>query len=84
MSYHVVLKRSAEKELNALYGTFFERIKTKLLTLEEQPRPFGVQKLHGQEAYRVRIGDYRILYLIDDTARRVDIISIAHRREAYR
>ena len=84
MSYHVVLKRSAEKELNALQGTLFERIKTKLLTLEEQPRPFGVQKLHGQEVYRVRVGDYRILYLIDDAARRVDIISIANRREAYR
>ena len=84
MSYHVVLKRSAEKELNALHGTLFERIKTKLLTLEEQPRPFGVQKLHGQEVYRVRVGDYRILYLIDDAARHVDIISIANRREAYR
>ena len=84
MSYQVVLKRSAEKDLDALQGSLFERMKRKLLALEEEPRPFGVQKLHGQEAYRLRVGDYRILYLIDDTAKRIDIISVAHRRAAYR
>ncbi len=84
MSYHVFLKRSAEKELNALRGSLFARVKEKLVALEDTPRPFGVQKLHGQEAYRVRVGDYRILYLIDDSAKRIDIISVDHRREAHR
>ena len=84
MSYHVLLKRSAEQELNALRGKLFERVTHKLLALEENPRPFGVQKLHGQETYRLRVGDYRILYVIDDAARRVDVMSVAHRREAYR
>ena len=84
MSYQVLLKRSAETELYAFRGSLFDRIKRKLLALEDNPRPFGVQKLHGQEAYRIRVGDYRILYLIDDAARQVHIISVAHRREAYR
>lgn len=84
MNYHVILKRSAEKELNALSGSLFARIKHKLLALEENPRPFGVQKLQGQTAYRIRVGNYRILYLIDDAAQQIEIISVAHRREAYR
>ena len=84
MSYQVVLKRSAEKDLDALQGTLFQRIRRKLIALEDNPRPIGVQKLHGHESYRLRVGDYRILYLIDDSAKRVDIISVAHRREAYR
>ena len=84
MSYQVLLKRSAEKELDALHAPLFDRIKRKLLVLEKTPRPHGVQKLQGQEAYRIRVGDYRILYLIDDSSKRIDVISIAHRREAYR
>ena len=84
MSYRVFLKRSAEKEVEAFRSPLFDRIKRKLFTLEKTPRPYGVQKLQGQEVYRIRIGDYRILYVIDDSAKRIDVISIAHRREAYR
>lgn len=84
MSYHVVLKRSAEKELDRLHGELFERIRRKLLSLEDNPRPFGIRKLQGVDTYRLRIGDYRILYLIDDTAKRIEVISVAHRREVYR
>lgn len=84
MSYQVVLKRAAEKDLEAIRGSLFSRIKHKLLSLEQDPRPFGVQKLHDQDAYRIRVSDYRILYLIDDAAKRVDVLSVAHRREAYR
>ena len=84
MTYQVFLKHSAEKELDSLSGSLLTRIRHKLLALETQPRPFGVQKLRGEESYRIRVGDYRILYLIDDAGRRVDIISVRHRREAYR
>ncbi len=84
MSYKVFLKRSAEKEFESLYSPLFDRIENKLLALEKSPRPSGVQKLQGQEVYRIRVGDYRILYLIDDSVKRVEVISIAHRREAYR
>ena len=84
MSYHLVLKRVAEKELDDLPKSLFDRINRKILSLEQDPRPFGVQKLHGQEVYRLRVGDYRILYVIDDTAKRVDITSVGHRRDVYR
>ena len=50
MKYRVLLKRSAERELDAIREPAFSRIKRKLLTLEEHPRPIGIQKLHGQEA----------------------------------
>ena len=84
MKYRVEIKRSAEKELDALRGHFFDRIRDKILSLEEIPRPFGVQKLHGRDAHRVRVGDYRILYTVDDDAKLVEIASVLHRREAYR
>jgi mRNA interferase RelE/StbE len=84
VSYQVFLKKSAEKECDALPEAIFQRIRKKLLDLASEPRPFGVQKLHGQDAYRIRAGDYRILYRIDDSRKRVEIISVAHRREAYR
>lgn len=85
MNYQVFLKRSAEKELDRLPQVTAERIMKRILALEQNPRPFGIQKLSGQEgAYRIRVGDYRILYSIDDRAKRVEIISAAHRREVYR
>ena len=84
MSYHVTLKKSAEKELDAIHGPLLDRIRRKLFVLADNPRPIGVQKLHGQDGYRIRIGDYRVLYLIDDSTRHVEIISVAHRRNAYR
>ena len=52
--------------------------------LASHPRPTGYQKLSGQSQYRIRQGDYRILYAIDDTRRTVEIIKIGHRREVYR
>jgi len=84
VSYQVYLKRSAERELNRLHEPIFGHIKRKLLSLEDNPRPAGVQKLHGQEAYRIRASDYRILYTIDDAARRIEIIAVGHRRDIYR
>jgi len=84
VKYQVFIKRSAEKDLDKLPLEIFNRIQHKLLSLEENPRPYGIQKLHGQEACRIRIGDYRVLYLIHDSAKKVEIISVVHRREAYR
>jgi len=84
VSYQVILKRSAERKLDTIRGKLFGHIKRKLLALEDNPRPFGVEKLHGQEGYRLRVGDHRILYLINDAMKRVEVIAIRHRREAYR
>jgi mRNA interferase RelE/StbE len=82
--YAVHVKRSAEKELDALPARARNRISQQLLALEADPRPHGVEKLRGQEAYRLRVGDYRVLLTIDDTARIVTIHAVGHRRDVYR
>jgi mRNA interferase RelE/StbE len=66
MSYRIHIKRPAEKELDSLSTQLRSRIISRLLTLEINPRPVGVKKLQGEEAYRLRVGDYRVLYTIDD------------------
>jgi mRNA interferase RelE/StbE len=84
MAYTVILKRSAEKELDRLPETLHRRLAAKLLELETNPRPPGVQKLQGHDGYRIRVGDYRVLYLIDDPSETVHVTAIGHRREVYR
>jgi len=84
MAYTVILKRTAEKELARLPATLHRRIVAKLLELENDPRPPGVQKLHGHDGHRIRIGDYRVLYLIEDPRETIQVTAIGHRREVYR
>ena len=84
MKYEVILKRSAEKELDRLEGNVFHRVARRLEELETNPRPMGVKKLSGQDAYRIRAGDYRVLYEIDDSGKMVLVFAVRHRREAYR
>jgi mRNA interferase RelE/StbE len=84
MAYQVLIKRSAEKELAALPVRAKERIDQRLLKLESDPRPRGVKKLQGQESYRLRVGDYRVLYSVDDQARQVMVYAVGHRRDIYR
>ena len=60
------------------------RIRLKLLALEDNPRPFGSQKLRGSDYYRIRIGNYRIIYAIDDAPREVRILDIGHRKDVYK
>jgi len=84
MNYTVHLKRSAEKELDDLPDPIHNRIVERLLALEQNPRPRGVKKLKGRaEEYRLRVGDYRVLYVVDDAAQVVEIMAVRHRREAY-
>jgi mRNA interferase RelE/StbE len=84
MTYQVVIQRPAEKELDALEKPVHKRIVTHLLALEEEPRAAGVKKLQGQESYRLRVGDYRILYTIDDKSKKIFVMAVGHRREVYR
>ncbi len=84
MSYDVYLKTSAEKELGKLPADADDKIVRSLLSLKNNPRPRGAKALRGREGYRIRVSQYRVLYLIDDKRGRVDIVSIAHRKEAYR
>ena len=83
-SYRVALTTSAEKELNGLPVKLIKRILGRLEALASNPRPPGCKKLvGGDKEWRIRIGDWRVVYEIDDKAKTVDVTRIAHRREVY-
>jgi mRNA interferase RelE/StbE len=83
-NYRLLTKRSAAKELEVLPKKDLARIAAKIQRLAVHPRPPGSEKLSGEEKYRLRQGDYRVLYSIDDKAMTVTIVKIGHRREIYR
>ena len=83
-SYSLEIKRSAAKELAQLPPKDRGRIVARIQALADDPRPVGAEKLSGQERYRVRQGDYRILYEIEDQVLRIMVVKIGHRREVYR
>lgn len=82
--YNVMIRPSAVRELEAIPKKLVRQIAKRLQALEEDPRPLGCEKLSGQERYRLRQGAYRIVFGIDDTAKVVDVVKIAHRKEVYR
>jgi mRNA interferase RelE/StbE len=84
MSYQVILPKSAQKELDRLPNQIEARILTALTGLETQPRPVGCKKLRGESAWRIRVGDYRVVYEIHDKVLQVIVVTIGHRREVYR
>ena len=85
MSYQVLLRPGAERQRRKLDDKTRRRINDALLSLEETPRPPGVVKLRNTESeWRIRVGDYRIIYEIDDDETLIVILRIKHRREAYR
>lgn len=82
--YSLEIKQSAQKELDALDDAVFARIDRKILTLAGNPRPPGCKKLRGyKDQWRIRVGDWRVVYFIDDGAKLVTIARVAHRREVY-
>lgn len=85
-SYRILIKKSAAKELEAIAGKKDrERIARRILALAEDPRPPGVEKLSGtNEKYRIRQGDFRILYEIQDDVLMVYVVRIGDRKEVYR
>ena len=83
-SSSLVIKKSAERELLALQKADLRRVTDRIRDLAHAPRPHGHEKLSGQEHYRVRQGDYRVVYAIDDDHHVITIVKIGHRREVYR
>ena len=84
-SYRVEIKRSAAKELEAIGARKDrERVAAKILGLAVEPRPVGVEKLTEKEQYRLRHGNYRILYEIHDATLLVVVVKIGDRKEVYR
>lgn len=83
--YHLRLKRTAEADLRRLPAPLFDRINERILELRENPRPPGVRKLQGAvEGWRIRVGDYRVIYQIDDVEQKVTIVRVRHRRDVYK
>ena len=83
-SYSVRITRSAAKEIEALPLKDRRRVVTKIEGLARDPRPAGSEKLSGEEKYRLRQGDYRILYEIVDTELIVTVVRVGNRRDVYR
>ena len=82
--YTLEIKPSAAKELDALDGELFARIDRKIWVLPQNPRPPGCKKLRGyKDLWRIRVGEWRVLYIINDTAKLISITRVAHRREVY-
>lgn len=84
MSYSVVIEAPAQRELRKLPVTLLNRIGAAIDSLASEPRLSGCKKLKGREAYRIRVGDYRIIYEIRDEELIVTVIDIGHRGEVYR
>jgi len=85
MAYRVLLRPAAARDLDSLPGEPRRRIEAAIDHLAHNPRPHGTKKLVGfEDEWRLRIGDYRVLYVIDDLSKAVTIARVAHRREAYR
>ena len=83
--YAVVFVRSARRELEGLPDELGQRILAKIRLLAKTPRPSGAKKLKGQFAlWRIRVGDYRVIYEIYDESRTLEISYVRHRREVYR
>ena len=83
--HEVYLEHVAEKDLKKLPGEIFQRIITHIKSLAETPRPSGCRKITGtKNDWRIRVGDYRIIYEVDDNVRVVKVMRVRDRREAYR
>lgn len=82
--YSITFAKSARKELEALSNPLIKRIFSRIEALADSPRPSGCKKLKGSEdLWRIRIGDYRVVYSIDDNGQVVDVIAVRHRSQAY-
>jgi len=83
-SYELVFRKSVAKDLRAFLKKDVKRIMQRLMALADDPRPMGCEKLSGQERYRIRQGDYRVIYEIQDASLIVLVVKVANRRDVYR
>jgi mRNA interferase RelE/StbE len=83
MIYSLNFSKRAFKELAKIKEPFYTNIKIAITSLTENPRPQGYRKLKGRDGYRIRVGDYRIIYDIFDSELVVDIIHLGHRKNIY-
>lgn len=84
MRYSLLILPRAVKELTLLEATEYQKIKKAILRLADNPRPSGCSKLTGREGWRIRVGDYRVIYEINDFTKEVVVLHVGHRRDVYR
>jgi mRNA interferase RelE/StbE len=84
MRYTVLIERYAQKQILKLDKKAIPVIKAAIAGLADNPRPVGYKKLRGEDAYRIRVGDYRIIYEIEDNIILVTVVSVGHRKNIYR
>lgn len=84
MTYRVQFKRSAEKTLAKLPRSIASRLFAAAMSLADDPRPAGAKKLVGSTDWRIRVGDYRIVYTIEDDVLVVEVVNLGHHRDIYR
>ena len=83
MSYQITINPKAIKALEKINGTDYSKIKIAIYALGDNPRPHGYKKLKGRNSYRIRVGNYRIIYDIFDTVLLIDVINLGHRKDIY-
>ncbi|MBI3510642.1 MAG: type II toxin-antitoxin system RelE/ParE family toxin [Bacteroidetes bacterium] len=83
MGYEVIIRKQAVKQLEKISDPDYSKVKKTILSLSNNPRPSGYKKLKGRDGFRVRQGDYRIIYEILDHVLIVDVITIGHRKDIY-
>ncbi len=84
MTYQVVLAPLATRQIEKLPTNIQQRVRAKLRDLADDPRPSGVKKLKSGTNYRIRVGDYRIIYKIEDDILLVTVVRVGHRRDVYK
>ncbi len=84
MAYRVDIRRRAQKQLNRIREDYRERIITAVYALSEDPRPRNSRKLQDREGHRLRVGDYRVLFTVDDDCREVFVAEVWHLQRNYR
>lgn len=84
MTYELLILRRAQKELADLPSDAYQRVRDAIRELARNPRPSGSRKLTGRDGWRLRVGDYRVLYDIDDVNHTITVLHVGHRRDVYR
>jgi mRNA interferase RelE/StbE len=84
VSYSLFVLRRAQRELGGLSSEAFQRVRDAIRALSDNPRPAGCLKLTAREGWRIRVGDLRVVYEIDDKQHAVTVLHIGHRRDVYR
>jgi mRNA interferase RelE/StbE len=84
MTYTIAVLRRAQKELQRLPRADYERVRDAIRALADEPRPPGCVALTGRDGWRIRVGNYRVIYEINDTQHLVTMLHVGHRRDVYR